>query len=262
MKQHPTSVIHINFIAGPLVFDARPIWTAAIEAEKHGKLQPSLAAHLFNDLGATAIHLGTRHYIMKRATEELKNSLRDIYNLVPEPWAIPATRGFRVVSGTECELSRDRVLMAIDSFLFEFRAFLDLLAQFAYRFLTEISKRPASSQVLTSGKAIMITGPGDKLRPHAFLLYLADVLGVSKDWYLFLNAHRNFFTHEGAPYCAIEDRMVRPPEFDLLVMKANIHDFTSADPRDYFRISECQPVIAGLRSLSGAVQCYLIDALG
>lgn len=87
------------------------------------------------------------------------------------------------------------------------------------------------------------------------------MLGVSKDWYLFLNAHRNFFTHEGAPYCAIEDRMVRPPEFDLLVMKANIHDFASADPSDYFRISECPSVIEGLRSLSAGVQGYLIDAL-
>lgn len=262
MSRPPQSVIHINFIAGPLLFDARPIWAAAREAETQGKIPPNLATHLFSELGDTAVHLGTRHYIMKQATEELKNSLRDIYNLVPEPWAIPSKSGFRVVSGRECELARDRVLMAIDSFLFEFRAFLDLLAQFAYRFLAEIGKRPASSQVLTSGKAIMIAGPGNKLRPHAFLLYLADLLGVSKDWYLFLNAHRNFFTHAGAPYCAIEDRMVRPPEFDLLVMKANIHDFANADPNDYFRVSECQPVIQGLRLLSSGVQRYLIDALG
>jgi hypothetical protein len=87
------------------------------------------------------------------------------------------------------------------------------------------------------------------------------VLGIPKDWYEFLNSHRNFFTHAGAPYCAIEDRMVRPPEFDLIVMKANIHDFVSADPSDYFRISECQSVIEGLRSLSAGVQRYLIDAL-
>jgi hypothetical protein len=261
MKQPPTSVIHINFIVGPLVFDARPIWTAAREAEKYGKLQPNRATDLFNELGATAIHLGTRHYIMKRATEELKSSLRDIYNLVPEPWAIPETRGFRVVSGKSCELARDRVLLAIDSFLFEFRAFLDLLAQFAYRFLVEIGKQPASRQVLSHGKQITITSRGNQLRPHAFLLYLTNVLGIPKDWYEFLNAHRNFFTHAGAPYCAIEDRMVRPPEFDLIVMKANIHDFAGADPSDYFRISECQSVIEGLRSLSAGVQGYLIGAL-
>lgn len=262
MSRSPQSVIHINFIAGALLFDARPIWAAARKAEERGKIQPNLATHLFNELGATAIHLGTRHYIMKRATEELKNSLGEIYNLVPEPWAIPVTRGVRVVSNANCEQARDRVLLAIDSFLFEFRAFLDLLAQFVYRFLVEIGKRPASTQVLSSGKSITIVNRRNKLRPHAFLLYLADMLGVSKDWYEFLNAHRNFFTHAGAPYCAIEDRMVRPPEFDLLVMKANIHDFANADPKDYFRISECQSVIEGLRLLSGGVQRHLIDALG
>jgi hypothetical protein len=48
---------------------------------------------------------------------------------------------------------------------------------------------------------------------HAFLPYLANMQGVSKDWYEFLIAHHIFFTHPGASYCAIEDRMVRPPEF-------------------------------------------------
>jgi hypothetical protein len=68
----------------------------------------------------------------------------------------------------ECELARDRVLMAIDSFLFEFRAFLDLLAQFAYRFLIDTGKRPASSQMLTFGKAIDC-GPEKEVAASCFL---------------------------------------------------------------------------------------------
>jgi hypothetical protein len=261
MKPVPNSVIHINFIAGPLVFDARPIWTAARQAESQGKLPPQLGQRLFENLGGAAIHLGTRHYVMKRATEELRSALQDIYNLVPEPWSIPTTYGFRVVSGEACEQARDRVLLAIDSFLFEFRAFLDLLARFVYRFLTAIGRGPAGSEQLSSGKTIHITDKGGKLRPHAFLLYISDKLGESTAWYGFLNAHRNFFTHQGAPYCAIEDRMVRPPEFDLLVMKANIHDFQHADPADYFRVSECQAVVNGLQSLSAAAQQYLINTV-
>ena len=42
---------------------------------------------------------------------------------------------------------------------------------------------------------------------HAFLPYLANMHGVSKDWYEFLIAHRSFNSHGGALYCAIEDRM-------------------------------------------------------
>jgi hypothetical protein len=261
MKQPPSSVIHINFIPGVLIFDARPVWSAAREAEAKGKLPQQLAAQLYSQLGDTAIHLGTRHYVMKRAIDGLKTSLRDIYNLVPEPWSIPEKAGFRVISGQECERARDGVLLAIDSFLFEFRAFLDLLARFVYRFLVQIGREPAATQRLSSGSTINVIDKGRKLLPHAFLLYMADKLNVPIGWYEFLNTHRNFFTHEGAPYCAIEDRMVRPPEFDLIVMKGNIHDFSKADPADYFRISECQSVVDGLRSLSGSLQQHLIETV-
>ena len=123
MKGPPSSVIHINFIAGPLIFDARPVWSAAREAESKGKIPEHLATRLYTSLGDTAIHLGTRHYVMKRAIDELKASLRDIYNLVPDPWSIPNRAGFRVVSGKECEHARDRVLLAIDSFLFRVQGF-------------------------------------------------------------------------------------------------------------------------------------------
>jgi hypothetical protein len=261
MTPPPASVIHINFIAGSLVFDARPIWTAVRKAEETGKISKTVATRLFANLGGMAIHLGTRHYVMKRAIEELKAALQEIYELVPEPWSIPEKDGFRVVRGKDCERARDRVLLAVDSFLFEFRAFLDLLARFAYKFLVEIGRAPARKQRLSSRKTTDIVDKAGKLRAYAFLLYISDKLGVSKEWCEFLNAHRNFFTHEGAPYCAIEDRMVRPPEFDLLVMKANIHDFQKADPADYFRISECQSVVKGLRSLSAELQRYLIETV-
>jgi hypothetical protein len=198
---------------------------------------------------------------MKRAIDELKAGLQDIYNFVPNPWSIPNRNGIRVVSGTECERARDRVLLAIDSFLFEFRAFLDLLARFGYGCLVQIGRGPADRQRLSSGRTIEIVDKGRRLRPHAFLLYIADMLGVPIEWYDFLNIHRNFFTHQGAPYCAIEDRMVRPPEFDLLVMKANIHDFQKANPADYFRISECQSVVDGLRLLCGSLQQHLIETI-
>jgi hypothetical protein len=87
---------------------------------------------------------------------------------------------------------------------------------------------------------------------------MCDTVAVQTDWYEFLSKHRNFFTHEGAPYCAIEDLMVRPPEFDLIVTKANIQDFQSADPSRYFRISEFQGVASGISALANAAQRYLI----
>jgi hypothetical protein len=153
------------------------------------------------------------------------------------------------------------VLLAIDSFLFEFRAYLDLLARFVHGVLDAAGKGPDRTELLSSGRAVRITGGDDKLKPHDFLLYLCDKLCVPTDWYSFLQTQRNFSTHQGALYCAIEDLMVRPPEFDLLIMRVNIHDFHKADRSDWFRVSECESVVKGIHALSAAAQQYLIDVL-
>jgi len=261
MTSPPKSVIHINFMAGALLFDARPIWTALRQAEAAGNVSSGMAQGLFEKFGDKAIHLGTRHYLMKQAVAELKNGLTAMYDQVPEPWNIPVAGTHRVVSGTSCERWRDRTLLAVDSFLFEFRAFLDLLAQFVHGVLIELGKAPARREQLSSGKSIDITDIKGKLKPHGFLLYLCDKCGVAVGWYDFLSSHRNFFTHEGAPYCAIEDRMARPPEFDLIVMKGNIQDFQHADPRSFFRVSECDAVVQGITTLSASAQKYLLDVL-
>jgi hypothetical protein len=44
-------------------------------------------------------------------------------------------------------------------------------------------------------------------------------------------------------------------------MKTNIHDFALANPEDYFRVSNCEVVIAGVRDFAFAVQNYLIAQL-
>ena len=261
MKPLPKSVIHINFIVGDLLFDPRPIWIALTHAFERGEVPAQLARELPKRFEETAIHLATRDYVMKRAIKELKGALADIYNQVPAPWSLPLADGYRVVRGEACEYPRDRVLLAIDSFLFEFRAYLDFLARFVHGVLGALGKGPGQTEVLSSGGAVHITGGNDKLKPHDFLLYLCDKLHVATDWYSFLSTHRNFFTHQGAPYCAIEDRMVRPPEFDLIIMRANIHDFHQANQSDWFRMSECQSVVSGIHALSAAAQKYLVDVL-
>jgi hypothetical protein len=73
--------------------------------------------------------------------------------------------------------------------------------------------------------------------------------------------HRNFFTHEASPYIAIEDRLVIPPEYDLIVMRTNIREFKTAAPADYFRLSECARVVEGLKKLTKQMQEELTKKL-
>lgn len=198
---------------------------------------------------------------MEQALKELKGSLVQIYNCVPDPCDVKHINGYTVVQGTDCERARDRVLLAIDAFLFEFRAYLDLLASFVYGILATLRKGPSEKETLSTGTTIRIINKKGKLSSHAFLLYACDRFSISTEWYEFLCNHRNFFTHEGAPYCAIEPLPLRPPEFDLIVMKANIHDFQNADPSMYFRVSECQQVIKMVRTLSACLQRSVIDQI-
>ena len=52
-----------------------------------------------------------------------------------------------------------------------------------------------------------------------------------------------------------------PHQYDLLIMRTNILDFSTADPKDYFRISECAAVATGLRRFGPVVQKHLVDLL-
>ncbi len=261
MSSSPKAVIHINFLPGELVFDARPIWTAANSAVSAGRI-PALSKQLGEELGGTAIHLGTRDYMMRAALRELKAATVAIWDFVPTAVEISSIPNTRLMRGRRVEDARDRVLLATDSFLYETRSFLDLLARFAYGMLTGIGKQPPAEQQLLTGNTVkLVDRKGKRLRPHNFLLYLCDQLQVPTDWFIFLSNHRNLFTHEATPYCAVEETGGVPAEHDLLIMRTNILDFSTADPKDYFRISECAAVATGLRQLGAAVQKHLVDLL-
>lgn len=257
MRALPKAVIHINFEVSDLLLDVRPVRVALEDAAHRGAISALTARDLIDGLAETGLSLATRHYLMRTAVAELIGSLRDIYSLIQDEF-VPAAE--RMVRGPAWYQTRDRVLVAVDSFLFEFRSFLELLAGFAYRVLVAVGKGPPERATLSTGKQLTILTKKRKraLLQHNFICYLCDSLGVSVTWYEFLAIYRNFFAHEGAPYCAIEDRLMFPAEYDLLIMRKNIKDFGTAHPDDFFRISECKAVVDGLQKLSTAVQDHLV----
>ncbi len=268
MSLPPKVVIHINFNVGDLLFQPSRIFTALRRAETRRKIGHSARQNLECDLSDTALFLAGRDYILRTTVEELSNSVRRFQNLVPEPWTLREIDDegarYRMVGSPEISKERDRVLLAVDSFLFEFRAYLELLAQFVYGILVGIGKGPAPREKLSSGKTIITVDSEGKVKSNDFLLYLCDRFSLGTAWYKFLSRHRNFFTHEGCPYIALEDLSTGPPgppKFDFIVMRVNIHDFAQADPADYFRLSQCQAIVNGVRVLSQASQEYLVSIL-
>jgi hypothetical protein len=159
MSLAPKAVIHINFIPGELLFDARPIWTALNSATSEGKV-PTLPKELGEELGQTAIHLGTRDYMMRAALRELNASTKAIWEFVPSAIEVGSIPNTRVMRGRAVEDARDRVLLATDSSLYECRSFLDLVARFTYAMLTGIGKQPAAKQQLSTGQSVKLVERG------------------------------------------------------------------------------------------------------
>lgn len=261
MAGSPKAVVHVNFLPTVLVFDARPIWSAVLRASREKRLPADAMERISGAWGNTAIHLATRDGIMRVAVRELKAGTSALCDLVPVTLSIETLRQLPPLNGKEAENARDLVLLAVDSFLYEFRAFLELLAKFCYGVLSDIGKVPPQKHCLTSGREVTIKNGSGKMQPNAFLLYLCDQLKVPVLWYEFLTKNRNFFTHQGAPYCAVEHLLEFPPAYDLLIMKTNILDFSTASPDDYFRASDCAKVLEGVHQLAAAAQQYLIATI-
>lgn len=259
MRRPPRFVIHINFLPHVLMFEPRRVWTALRRAEESGKVPPGALVGIGRRLGQTSIYLAGRDYILRTAVRQLKAALETLSNLIDDRW-MPAGP-CRVVNAPEAVQARDAVLLAVDSFLFEFRAYLELLARFVYGVLTSIGNPPPALHSLPGRERLRVTDKNGRLRTHDFLRYLCAQLSVSEGWYSFLAEHRNFFTHRAAPYIAVEDRGIRPPEYDFLIMRVNIADFTKADPADYFRLSECAAIVDGVRRLAYKTQQFLVEAL-
>src|ERR1700724_3864946 len=99
MSTAPKAVIHINFLPGELLFDPRPMWSALNNAVRRGKFPTVLSQQLGQQLGGTAIHLGTRDYIMRAALRELKAATLAIRELIPNATEINSIPNTRVVSG-------------------------------------------------------------------------------------------------------------------------------------------------------------------
>jgi len=264
MRRPPKSVIYINFLPDHLFLEPTRIWTALKRAEDHGKITPLARGQLHEKYDRTAVHLARRDHILRAAVEALKASLRALMDDIPEPWKIPETElggiHYRTVRGKHLFEVRDSALFAVDSLLFEFRAYLELLANFVYGILKGTDGAPSSQVTLSSGKRIKILSKKGRLQTHSFLLYLCDCLSVGMDWYQFLSEHRNFFTHVGAPDIAIED-LARPPEYGFIIMRVTIRDFAQADPRDYFRLSEFTEILKGVKKLAVEAQGHLVRLL-
>jgi hypothetical protein len=100
---------------------------------------------------------------------------------------------------------------------------------------------------------------GQPIPPKQLGKAIGDVLShgtQNADWFELLDKHRNFFTHEGAPYIAL-DLSNEPATLDILIMKENIKTFT--DPDTFVSLSEISLIVKGFIGARRKLQDYLIS---
>jgi hypothetical protein len=264
----PQSVIHIKFDARNLLFNPALVWGELRKAVQAGKLSQAAEANLKEQYSDIALSIVTRSDLMRVATQELNTSRKELFDSLPPSAPRLPDSNDCIVSNENIIAARDRVLLHTDSVFFEFRSYLEFLAKFVYGILQGVHEAPAPKQTLSSGETIQLVTPKGIVITHNFLLFLCDQLPASAgaphvcaDWFIFLSGNRNLFTHGVAPYCAIEERNGSGRRFDVLIMRKNILDFKTAMPSDYFRISDLQRVVQGVKDVSLVAQSYVMKKI-
>jgi len=210
-----------------------PIWAAANEAAREGRVQP-----LTDELREFGLHVSIRLNVLPRVAQRIMQECYEVYVAAKEHR--PEHVFTEVSQGYAFPLKDDlkyRLIADIDSFLFESNSCWELMRK-VFRLIRAHVGRPVAD-----GSA----GLTDELK--------RALGGVGQQWFSWLDRHRNFVAHKGTPYLAID--VTNDDEWDLLVMKENLRTF--ADPGKFFRYTEMVQVAREFDTARLALQTHLIE---
>lgn len=223
--------LHLQMLGGdPWIL---PVWAAAHEATRAGKVQP-----LTDELGQLGLHISTRLDILPRIVQRIMRGTSELYEAAkghgPEHVFTETAPGYAFPVDDDLKY---QLITDIDALLFEVNSCWELMRKL-FQLVRAHVGRP-------------IVGGRDRVTDE-----LRAALGAGSDeWFRWLDRHRNFVAHEGTPYLAIDVTDDDRPE--LLVMKENPTTFDNRD--EFFRYSELAEVARGFNGAKQALQTHLIE---
>ncbi len=229
----PEKWIHINAKVGdPWIL---PIWSAVNDAESIGKSKPILK-EIKSQLG---LSISTRLDMLPRIVHRINEEVADVYKAIEAH----STDHIFTIRKDGCALDIDEdlkfnLLIDIDSLLFELNSVCELMTNLFFELYTHAGKKL------------------DKKKVGLIIKKVIEGSGISSDWFIDLDEHRNFFMHEGAPYFAV-DISKDQRKFDLLIMKENIKNFD--DHSKFIKLSEINKIVEGFLYSKQLIQQHLID---
>jgi hypothetical protein len=228
-----TKWLHVDTRVGdPWVI---PIWRAINQAVEAGK-----AAPVGDEFRQRALHLSTRLTMLPRIFRRINQECYALYDSIatrqPHHEWTATHDGYAFPLDDELE---HNLLLDIDSLLFEVNSCCELITTF-FTLLHQHRGQPIPKDQV-----------GKKIRK-----ILLDA-GQDPTWFVQLDTHRNFFMHEGAPYIAVDLSNDVDGQYDLLIMKENIKDFSNSDK--FIRLSELSTIVSGFELSKPLIQQYLVN---
>lgn len=227
--------MHLNEMGGdPWV---KPIWTAVIHARRDGKqLKEDI------ELKPISLHISTRLNMLPRIIKRINAESRLLYDSIkghdPKYTFTSTKRGYAYIVPDELKYN---LLLDIDSLLFEINACSELILKFL-GLVYDLIGTPLKKDKI-----------GNKLK---------QIISDEKEdesWFVMLDSHRNFFAHEGTPYIAVDITNENDGQYDVLVLKENIHDFSDQDK--FFRLSDLSKIVHGFGRSKGILKKHIINLL-
>ena len=216
-----------------LIRGSLPIWNAVHRAVQEGRTtRPGEAA------GQLALHLSTRLAMLPVIFRRLNEGMGQLEAVIAGRESLHEWTTER--EGYVFPIPQDLqygLLVDLDALLFELNACCELLQKF-FALLHQ-----------HAGQNIPETQLGQKLRR------VIEAAGQDPGWFVRLDAHRNFFMHNGTPYFAV-DLSNAPERYDLLIMKENLRAFE--DETKFVRLSELRDIVEGFAHSKRVLQEYLI----
>ena len=116
-----------------------------------------------------------------------------------------------------------KLIIDIDSFLFEIHASVELIKELTKKVYDILGRKV------------------NDINKELMELLLKN--GLEKKWFILLDSGRNFFTHNGTPFFAIDYTNSSNRNYDILIMKENLKSFD--DDKKFYRLSEFDIIVDG-----------------
>lgn len=183
-------------------------------------------------------HISTRLEILPKIYERLNEGYKQIISICEEK-AKKENVSSNNINGYVLEIEEGiayRLIVDIDSFLFEMNSCVELITKLIKKIYTLVGINV------------------DNINEELIKILLQK--GQDKKWFALLDSGRNFFIHDGTPFFAIDYTHSSKGKYDILIMKENLKTFD--DRKKYYRLSDFNLVINGFYNSKNILTEHLI----